>query len=48
MARLVAYMGGLAAVAVGLLSLFGDPDGIIGFEWTAAAPRPAWITVEHR
>jgi len=44
--RLVAYIGGLAAVAVGLLSLFEGPDGIIGFEWTAAA-RPAWTMVER-
>ena len=47
MARLVAYMGCLAAVALGLLSLFGDPASIIAMEWTAAAPRPAWTTVEH-
>lgn len=46
-ARLVAYIGALAALAVGLLSLFGDPAGIIAMEWRAAAPRPAWTTVER-
>jgi len=45
-ARLVAYIGGLAAVAAGLLGLFGGPAGI-GLEWTAAAQRPAWTTVER-
>jgi len=46
-ARLVAYIGALAALAGGVLSLFGDPAGIIAMEWRAAVPRPAWTTVER-
>lgn len=44
--RLVVYIGGLAAIGVALVSLFGAPPGIAGVEWTAPA-RPAWTTVER-
>ncbi len=42
--RALAYMGGLAALAVGAAGYFHLPVGIAA---VGAAPRPAWINVER-
>jgi hypothetical protein len=42
--RLLAYMGGLAILAIGAASLFEAPSGIAA---VAPTPRPEWITVER-
>ncbi|HLN39143.1 MAG TPA: hypothetical protein VK337_15280 [Xanthobacteraceae bacterium] len=45
--RLLAYMGGLAAVAVAAASFFAAPADIIAALGSASAPRPAWSAVER-
>ena len=45
--RLLAYMGGLAALAVAAASFFAAPTEIIAALGSASAPRPAWSTVER-
>ena len=45
--RLLAYMGGLAAVAVATVSFFAAPAEIFAALGSAAAPRPAWSAVER-
>jgi hypothetical protein len=45
--RLLAYMGGLAALAVATVSFFAAPADIFAAVGSASAPRPAWSTVER-
>ena len=45
--RLLAYMGGLAALAVAAASFFAAPSEIFAAFGSASAPRPAWSTVER-
>ena len=45
--RLLAYMGALAALAVGVASFFATPSDIVAALGSASAQRPAWTTVEH-
>jgi hypothetical protein len=45
--RLLAYMGGLAALAVAAASFFATPSEIFTAFGSASAPRPAWSTVER-
>lgn len=45
--RLLAYMGGLAALAVAAASFFAAPGEIFAAFGSASAPRPAWSTVER-
>ena len=45
--RLLAYMGGLAALAVAAASFFAAPADIVAALGSAAAQRPAWSTVER-
>lgn len=45
--RLLAYMGGLAALAVAAASFFAAPGDIVAALGSAAAQRPAWSTVER-
>ena len=45
--RLLAYMGGLAALAVAAASFFAAPADIVAALGSASAPRPAWSTVER-
>jgi len=45
--RLLAYMGALAALAVGAASFFAAPADIVAALGSASAPRPAWTTVER-
>jgi hypothetical protein len=44
---LLAYMGGLAALAVAAASFFAAPGEIFAAFGSASAPRPAWSTVER-
>jgi hypothetical protein len=45
--RLLAYMGGLAALAVAAASFFAAPADIVAALGSASAQRPAWSTVER-
>jgi hypothetical protein len=45
--RLLAYMGALAAVAVGAVSFFATPSDMVAALGSASAQRPAWTTVER-
>jgi hypothetical protein len=45
--RLLAYMGGLAALAAAAASFFAAPSEIFAAFGSASAPRPAWSTVER-
>ena len=45
--RLLAYMGGLAALAVAAASFFAAPADIVAALGSASAQRPAWRTVER-
>ena len=45
--RLLAYMGALAALAVGAASFFAAPADIVAALGSASAQRPAWTTVER-
>jgi hypothetical protein len=45
--RLLAYMGALTALAVAAASFFAAPADIVAAIGSAAAPRPAWSTVER-
>jgi len=45
--RLLAYMGGLAALAVAAASFFAAPSDIVAALGSASAQRPAWSTVER-
>jgi hypothetical protein len=45
--RLLAYMGGLAALAVAAASFFAAPSEIFAAFGSASAQRPAWSTVER-
>jgi hypothetical protein len=45
--RLLAYMGGLAALAAAAASFFAAPTEIFAAFGPASAPRPAWSTVER-
>ena len=45
--RLLAYMGGLAALAVATASFFAAPADIVAALGSTAAQRPAWSTVER-
>jgi hypothetical protein len=45
--RLLAYMGGLAALAAAAASFFAAPGEIFAAFGSASAPRPAWSTVER-
>jgi hypothetical protein len=45
--RLLAYMGGLAVLAVAAVSLFAAPADIVAALGSASAQRPAWGTVER-
>jgi hypothetical protein len=45
--RLIAYMGGLAAVAAAVASFFATPSDIVAALGSASAQRPAWSTVER-
>jgi hypothetical protein len=45
--RLLAYMGGLTALAVAAASFFAAPADIVAALGSAAAQRPAWSTVER-
>jgi hypothetical protein len=45
--RLLAYMGGLAVLAVAAASLFAAPADIVAALGSASAQRPAWSPVER-
>jgi len=45
--RLLAYMGGLAALAVAAASFFAAPADIVAALCSASAQRPAWSAVER-
>jgi hypothetical protein len=45
--RLLAYMGGLVALAVAAASFFAAPADIVAALGSASAQRPAWSTVER-
>jgi len=45
--RLLAYLGGLAVVAVAAASLFAAPADIVAALGSASAQRPAWSPVER-
>ena len=45
--RLLAYMGGLAALAVAAASFFAGPADIVAALGSASAQRPAWSAVER-
>jgi hypothetical protein len=45
--RLLAYMGGLAALAVAAASFFAGPADIVAALGSASASRSAWSTVER-
>jgi hypothetical protein len=45
--RLVAYMGGLAVLAVAAASFIAAPSDIVAALGSASAQRPAWNTVER-
>jgi hypothetical protein len=47
LARLLAYMGALAALAVAAASFFATPADIVAALGSASAQRPTWITVER-
>jgi len=45
--RLLAYIGGLAALAVAAVSFFAAPADIVAALGSASAQRPAWSSVER-
>ena len=45
--RLLAYMGGLAILAVAAASFFAAPADIVAALGSASAQRPAWSTIER-
>jgi hypothetical protein len=45
--RLIAYMGGLAVLAVAAASFFAAPAHVVAALGSASAQRPAWSTVER-